>query len=207
MADAAAEQGPIINVAGERVGLGPLDRALLPTMVWWGNDFAVGELAGFGARPVTKDAVEAIFEPAFKGDPREAHFAVYQLAGRRPIGNAGLRDVDHRRRTAEFGILIGERDFWGKGCGTEATRLVLDYAFTALGLNSVGLDVAEYNSAGKRGYEKAGFREVGRRRQLSWFAGRLWDMIIMDCLVSEFTSPILASVFVPDQVRAAIKGE
>ncbi len=71
-ADDARKRGdgghPLIDVVGELLGLGPLDRELLPTMVHWANDFALGELAGFGARPIKKDAVEAIFEHAFRGD-------------------------------------------------------------------------------------------------------------------------------------------
>ena len=50
---------------------------------------------------------------------------------------------------------------------------MLDYAFTALGLHSVMLIVDEFNLAGRRAYEKAGFREFGRRRQCHWIGGRL----------------------------------
>lgn len=53
--------------------------------------------------------------------------------------------------------------------------------------------------AGRRAYEKAGFREIGRRRQCVWMGGELWDEIYMDCLATEFTSPVLSRVFVPEQ--------
>jgi hypothetical protein len=56
--------------------------------------------------------------------------------------------VDHRNRSATFGILIGEPECRGKGYGTETTRLMLDYAFTALGLHNVMLTVFEFNPAG-----------------------------------------------------------
>jgi diamine N-acetyltransferase len=61
------------------------------------------------------------------------------------------------------------------------------------------LTVFEYNLAGWRTYEKAGFREFGRRRQCRLMGGRLWDEVYMDCLASEFTSPVLGHIFVPDQ--------
>jgi diamine N-acetyltransferase len=51
---------------------------------------------------------------------------------------------------------------------------------------------------GRRAYERAGFREFGRRRQCRWLGGRLWDDVYMDCLATEFSSPVLAHVFVPD---------
>ena len=75
---------------------------------------------------------------------------------------------------------------------------MLDYAFTALGLHSIMLTVYAFNLAGRRAYEKAGFREVGRRRQGHRLGGHHWDEIIMDCLASEFTCPVLSRVFVPE---------
>ena len=72
----------------------------------------------------------------------------------RPKGNTGLHEVDYRNRTASFGILIGEPECRGKGYGTETTRLMLDYAFTALGLHNVMLIVFEFNAAGMVGTKK-----------------------------------------------------
>ena len=95
-------------------------------------------------------------------------------------------------------ILIGERERRGKGNGTEAVRRLLDYAFIALGLHNVMLTVDEANLAGRRAYEKAGIKEVGRRRQAIRELGRRTDEICMDCLATEFESPVLAPVFRPD---------
>ena len=99
--------------------------------------------------------------------------------------------------------VIGDPDARGRGFGTETARLMLDYAFTALGLHSLMLRVFEFNLAGRRAYEKAGFREIGRRRQCHFMGGRLWDTIYMDCLASEFTSPVLSQILVPDRPRQA----
>src|SRR3712207_4845770 len=67
---------------------------------------------------------------------------------------------------------------------------MLDYAFTALGLHNVMLTVFEYNAAGIRAYQKAGFEEFGRRRECRAMGGKLWDEIYMDCLSSEFERPV-----------------
>ena len=128
-------------------------------------------------------------------------FTIYERATWRPIGNTDLREIDHRNRSASFGLLIGEPDARGKGYGTEATRLILDYAFTALGLHNVLLTCYEFNLAGLRAYQKVGFKEIGRRRQCRWLNGRLWDEIYMDYLATEFESPVLGRVFVPDEPR------
>jgi diamine N-acetyltransferase len=191
---------PIINIEGELVALGPLRRDLIPTYQRWMNDFATVRTLALPPAPMTLEREIAWFESAATGNV--IYFTVYERATGRPIGNVDLRDIDYHHGTAEFGILIGESDARGKGYGTEAIRLTLDYAFTALGLNNVMLRVYEYNLAGQRAYQKAGFREIGRQREARWFAGRRWDVIFMDCLASEFESPVLAHVLAPDEHRS-----
>jgi RimJ/RimL family protein N-acetyltransferase len=107
--------------------------------------------------------------------------------------------LPHRR--AEVGILIGEPDARGRGYGTEAMRLLVDYAFTAAGMHSVMLWVYEFNPAARRCYEKVGFREVGRRRESRWYNDRYWDEIAMDILATEFESPVLRALLEPDPPR------
>jgi hypothetical protein len=70
-----------------------------------------------------------------------------------------------------------------------------------LGLASVMLRVFEYNLAGIRAYEKAGFRRVGIRRKSKFMGGRMWDTVVMDAVAEEFTSPVLGRVLVPDLPR------
>ena len=131
-------------------------------------------------------------------------FTVYVRDTWRPIGNTSLMEIDRVHRAATFGLLIGEPDARGLGYGAEATRLVLDYAFTALGLHSVQLNVFAYNLAGLRAYQKAGFKEVGRRREAHLMGGRLWDVVIMDCLATEFEVPSSASCSSPTRPAGAL---
>ena len=93
------------------------------------------------------------------------HFTVYVRDTWRPIGNTSLMEIDRVHRAATFGLLIGEPDARGLGYGTEATRLVPDYAFTALGLHSVSSSTSSPTTWPACGpTQKAGFKEVGRRR-------------------------------------------
>jgi RimJ/RimL family protein N-acetyltransferase len=189
----SANDAPLINIVGERVALGPLRRDLLPLYARWMNDFSVTRTLLLPSGPMTLEAETAWYDQAATGADR--YFTIYRRDGWRPIGNLDLRDIDHHHRTASFGILIGEADARGRGYGTEAVRLALDYAFTALGLHNVMLTVYEYNHAGRRAYEKAGFRLIGRRRQARWHGGRFWDELFYDCLATEFESPVLGAVF------------
>jgi diamine N-acetyltransferase len=195
---------PIITIIGEKVALGPMHRDLLPLITRWSNDFAARRNIGV-ILPQTLDQRIAQYERDIV-DEHGVDFAVYEraiLPGGHPrsIGTVGLFDINYRNGRAEFGILIGDAADRGKGYGTETTRLMLDYAFTALGLRNVALTVAEWNIAGQRAYAKAGFKEFGRRRACWPMAGRWWDEVHMDALASEFESPVLARIFAPDAPR------
>ena len=189
---------PVVNVVGERVALGPLQRDLLPAYQRFSNDLAAADRLGSLPRPVTLEGQAAWYDQ----EATQITFTIYERATWRAIGGCSLIEVDHRSGTARLVMLIGEADARGQGYGTEAVRLLLDVAFTALGLHNVMLCVCEFNRAGRRAYEKAGFRECGRRRQGCRLGGQRWDEIFMDCLATEFTSPVLGRVFAPDEPRS-----
>ena len=174
---------PIINIWGELVALGPLRRDHLPLYTRWINDLDTTRSLGASA-PMTVEQETAWYDGEVKNE-KNVHFTIYELPALRPIGTASIGGIDHQHGTAEFGISIGEPEARGRGYGTETTRLVLRYAFDYLGLHNVELGVYEFNEAGIRAYEKAGFREVGRRREAYLHGGRRWDMIWMDCLASD----------------------
>jgi RimJ/RimL family protein N-acetyltransferase len=181
---------PIINLRGEKVALGPLHRGLLPLLLQWDNDFATVERGGDQATPRSPEAIAATWEPLIKGErPDWIGFAIYELPNLRPIGHTNIRDFLSPHRTAEFGITIGERECRGKGYGAEATRLVLEYAFTVLGVHNVWLDTMASNEFAIRAYLRAGFKEIGRRRQAHRSGDRVEDIVLMDCLASEFSPP------------------
>ncbi len=193
---------PLFNIVGEKTALGPLRKDLVPTYTRWMNNFHTLRTMGVLPRPLTAEQEEQWYERESAESADNVSFTIYERGAARPIGNCGLHGIDYRNRTAEFGIMIGEPDARGKGCGTEATRLILGYAFTALGLHNVMLRVFEYNPAGIRAYTNAGFKEFGRRRESQFMGGKYWDVIHMECLATEWgPSPVLAEVFKPDTPR------
>lgn len=193
---------PIINIEGDRVALGPLSRDVIPSLARWRGDFAVQRTFGGTPKAVTIEQATANYERWAVGDDN-FWFIIYEKETWRPIGHTDLFEIEWRNRTCTYGLLIGEAEARGRGYGTETTRLMLDYAFTALGLHSVMLMTDSFNLAGQAAYRKAGFREFGRRRQCSFLGGQLHDIVYMDCLASEFTSTVLSTVFVPDLERGA----
>ena len=197
--DGAAE-APIFNIVGDLVALGPLVLDPAQERLHWANDFTT--IRSYDPPyPLTAEAWRAIHEQTVAGT--RLIFTLYERATARLIGHAGLQGIDLRHRTAGLNLFVGAPDARGKGYGTEATRLLLDYAFTALGLHSAYLWVVAFNLAGIRAYQKAGLREAGRLRQRYWMGDRLWDEILMECLAREFTSPVLGRVLAPDAPRPA----
>lgn len=185
-----AGSDPILNIRGELVGLGPIQRELIPVYQRWMNDFATTRTLAIQPRPMTLEQETGWYDSASM-DENEITFTIFELSTGRAIGNCGMHYVNLRNRRTEVGIVIGEEDARGKGYGTEAMRLLLDFAFTAMRMHSVMLWTYEYNPAAIRAYTKVGFREAGRRRQSRWFNGRFWDEISMDMLAEEFVSPVL----------------
>jgi RimJ/RimL family protein N-acetyltransferase len=179
--------GPTVLMKGERVALGPQRADLLPLLARWSNDPLSEELGGEEFRPLADDAIRADWEPLLRGErPNWAGFTIYALPDLRPVGVANLRDWGTPHRTAEFGITIGDPADRGRGYGTEATRLILRWAFADLGVHNVWLDTVSTNPGAIRAYEQAGFREIGRLREARHFGGRVADLVLMDCLATEF---------------------
>ena len=128
-------------------------------------------------------------EKGAKREPEAVDFTIYDRTDTAPVGTAGLFQINHVHGTAKFGIAIGDRR--GQGLGTEATRLVLDFAFHVLHLRNVLLEAMEWNVAGLTAYERAGFRPVGRRRGAAMSRGKPTDVVIMDAVPADFGESVL----------------
>lgn len=113
-------------------------------------------------------------------------FTIRTLAEDKLIGDIGLNIINWSGRDAFVGLGIGERDFWGRGYGTDAMNVILRYAFTEVNLRRVTLTVFEYNPRAIRSYEKAGFRHEGRMRGLLNREGKRWDELFMGILREEW---------------------
>lgn len=191
---------PIINIRGTKVGLGPLDRAMLPDLTRWINDFSTLRTLGIDLRPMTAGEEEQWFSQATT-DPNTVHFAIYDLEDMAHVGGVNLHNIDRRHQTCELGIAILDPARRGKGLGTEAVVLVTDYAIHALSMYNVQLTVLAFNRAGLRAYEKAGFREYGRRREAILHNSQRWDMVSMDVIATEWESPVMRQMMAPDEPR------
>jgi len=191
---------PTINIRGDSIALGPFHPQQVEHLCRWFNDYGVIRNWAFLPGPRIVENVRKAFEPGEIFDPSESVvFAIYETASWGLVGFTGLVHVDLIDRIGEFFIMIGDQQNRGRGFGTEATRLLLDHAFLGIGLSNVNLRVFEYNLAGIRAYERAGFQRIGVRRKSKFMGGKMWDTVLMDAIADDFTSSVLAHVLVPDR--------
>jgi diamine N-acetyltransferase len=183
---------PDFIVVGEKVALGPLRRDLAAAYARWTNQLEVRRGLGYIGIATAESQekwVEENIERGAKSEPEGVEFTIYDRSDSTPVGTAGLFGIAHAHGRAEFGIAIGERR--GQGLGTEATRLVLDFAFHVLQLRNVLLETLEWNVAGLTAYERAGFRRIGVRRGASMSRGQPTDLILMDAVPQDFAASVL----------------
>ena len=113
-------------------------------------------------------------------------FAIIDKNTDKIMGNCSLFDINFRNSIADLGIFIGEESNLGRGFGTEAISLLLDYGFNILNLHNIMLEVYSYNTRAIKSYLKCGFKFIGRRREEKVISGKRFDLIYMDILASEF---------------------
>ena len=156
----------------------------------WGLDSEWLRLMDAGvARMYSEKARKEWFEKNAEPDPGNFFFNVRSLADDKLIGDVGLDGTLWNHGEAFVGIAIGEREYWGRGHGSDAMRLILRFAFKELNLHRVALNVFEYNPRAIRSYEKVGFRHEGRVRGALLREGRRWDVLYMGITKEEWIEP------------------
>lgn len=179
------------KIIGERCYLSPISMEDVPKYTNWLNDFEVVVSTTLYSRIVDVEAESAALAELKKG----YNFAIRLNQTNELIGNIGLNDVDFLHRTAELGIIIGNKTYWKQGYGKEAIELLLDFTFNILNIKNVYLKVYEFNVPGIKLYEKVGCKIAGRLRKALEINGNRYDLILMDILAEEYKSVYVDKVF------------
>lgn len=177
----------------------------LNAIVRWYRDPEVARLTRYQTRQMTQQEIERFFQVRMLA-PDALAYTICELPTWRAIGFTTFSALDGDNGTVLFHITIGERDSWGRGLGTEATRLMLGHAFERLGLHRVGLSVFSYNVRAIRSYQKAGFTIEGRMRDAIQRDGRYFDEIQMGILADEWLEARYGGVPVADPVEPVVTG-
>ena len=169
---------------GKRVYLRALEKEDLIYIRKWSNDHEIRKLTGEVVSMSQADA-DKFLERVYSDNTRE-WFVIVVKENDRVIGETGLLRMFPAWRTTDISIIIGEKDAWGKGYGTEAILLLLDYAFRCLNFHRVAIGVVAFNEKAIHFWEKVGFKKEGIQRDGYYYNHKHHDFVMMSILEDEF---------------------
>jgi RimJ/RimL family protein N-acetyltransferase len=175
------------TLTGDLVLLRPVTGADAPGLAAMASEPEVSRLTGSRppAEPPSLRDLEEWYASRAGHDDR-LDLAIIESASGDYVGEVVLNKLQPDNRSCSFRIaLIGPRVF-GRGLGTEATRLTLAHAFDTVGLHRVELEVYDFNPRARHVYEKAGFRHEGTRRDALHWDGRWVDAHVMAILAGDW---------------------
>jgi len=180
-----ADKGiPISSLRGARIHLRILARTDIPTTTAWINSDQISDIMGY--LPVMSLEQQYEWYDRLKHDRSRYIFAICRNEDGMHVGNVALGNVDMVGRHGMFSIFLAEVSDRSKGLGTEATRLLLGFAFERLNLNKVYLRTSARFTQAIHMYEKLGFKHEGTMRQHSFSNGVYEDKLMYSLLRTEF---------------------
>lgn len=179
------KQKPLVFLSGKAIYLRPLQREDLPTCLRWMNDPVT---RGFILNQIPMDMTreEQWFDHLDrKSFPSHIIFAIVLKKGDRLIGDTGIQGINWVNRNAETGIVLGEESR-GRGYGSEAAKLVLEYCFDTLGLHRVVARVLATNPRSLACHQGVGYRKESSERHVYFRNGQWIDSTRLAILEHEW---------------------
>lgn len=158
----------------------------------WLNDYEVTRYLEAGKFPSTPEDVRKYVEH-YRNSKTDLIFAILDRETNQHIGNVSLNRINFIHRTADTGLLIGQKDFWGKGYAFEAWSLLIEYAFQRLGLRKIVAGAVADNIASIVTLEKLGFKVEGTLRREFFVDGEYYDSVRLGLFRDEFHKFTLTS--------------
>ena len=113
-------------------------------------------------------------------------FAIETLEDNKYIGGCGINSIDWKNSVAVVGIFIGDKQYWGKGYGTDSMKTLIKFIFEQMNVNKIRLNVFSFNERAIKSYKKCGFKIEGTLRQELYRDGKYYDDILMGILREEW---------------------
>jgi RimJ/RimL family protein N-acetyltransferase len=161
-------------IKGEKICLISLNSEYTNLYIKWTNDWKVRKYAR-DIIPVCAEDIKRWFERSERRTTNYIGFTIWHKKDKKPIGIANVSLIDWVNGWANIGILIGEPIYWNKNIATEATELLIDYAFNELNLNKLQACAAVENIGSWRVAEKLGFAFEGIGEQDMYVDGKYLD--------------------------------
>ena len=151
----------------------------------WYADREIAELLRHDLEPLTSAQSRGDFETfILPSSARGTCFAIHERKSKRLVGTTALTDHVSGRNgvSALFRIVIGEKEVWGQGYGTEATRLLAEQAFDSMGLSEIRLEVFNHNMRAIAAYSRVGFEVTGEH--VEWVPRRKTELRVIEMRLS-----------------------
>ncbi len=175
----------VIFLKGKKVVLRPLCKETdLDSIYRWINDPEVNKYVE-GYLPMTKEAEAEWIEKVSKN--KDIILAIETFGGRH-IGSMGLHNIKWKDRIATTGAMIGEKDCWGKGYGTDAKMILLNYAFNTLNLRKIFSSVFSFNKRSIAYSLKCGYEVEGLLKRQRFVNGRYYDEVLLGVFKKKWQS-------------------
>ncbi|MFA4941224.1 MAG: GNAT family protein [Patescibacteria group bacterium] len=175
--------GPILK--GEKVILKPIKVSEAENFLRWFKDLTVTQYINNDGKNLNLRK-EKIKIKDIRKNKNQIVWSIYTKNGTH-IGSTGLHNIDLKRnKKAIWGIVIGDKSYWGQGYGTDVLKIILKFSFGRLKLNRVELSVFPPNIAGFKCYTKCGFKQEGVKRKSILKRGKYLDEIIMGILKEDY---------------------
>lgn len=152
----------------------------------WRNEIEVMYSTNPSLDVYPMEATKEFVDHVILGSHSGKSYIMVEKGNEIPIGIVSLINIDYENRNAECIIDIGEKEYWGKGYGSEGLKLLLDYVFYEMNLHRVYLKVFSFNDRAVRLYTKIGFQQEGSSRQSLFRDGEWHDIIHMGLLQNEY---------------------
>lgn len=177
----------MISYQGEKTKLRPICKSDLEKSIIWRNTPDIRENVLGYRFPVTQKMEELWYESALNDQSgTRVIFAIEELENNILIGFIHLSQIDWISRRSDFGIVIGEKDFWGKGMATDSMKIIFKYAFECLNLRKICLEVVAFNNNAIRLYQKFGFEKEGRLKEHVYLENNYYDIVLMGLFNTKF---------------------
>ena len=182
-------------IRGEGIVLRALrEEDLVGNWYGWFNDPDVTWFQNKGIYPNTPEKQTAFFHQ-LQNDSSQLTLAIECCDDSRHIGNVTLKDIDFIHRTAELGIVIGEKTHWGRGFGMQAWWLITRYGFLTLNLNKIIATVIKGNDRSLKAALRSGYVIEGEQQEQYYRHGAYHSLLLLgvtakrwrDCFGSDET--------------------
>jgi len=144
------------KIPGNKIYLKKLAKSNLKNCIRWLKDVEINRYLSENVKNIDYPR-ELEWYNSIKYSDSDLVFAIYIKTGNIHIGNCGLHKIDHKNRSCELGIFIGNKDYLNKGFGTDSLQTLISFALNSLGIQRITLIVYEYNTRAINVYKNLGF--------------------------------------------------